>query len=741
MNRKAGEHKAEEHPWAAGDAAVIDLGEISAVVRRHIRVLVGCLLLGTSLAVVASFHLTPLYTATSQVLIDPRERHVVDQKSVLAGLSADEPTIENQLEVLRSRLLAESVVEELELYRDPEFNPRLREPDLQSRVSAWLGVSDPNDAPSLPPDLRRERELADVVDEFWAALEVDRLGVYSFVLAISITSLDPDKAALIANTLAELYLTDQLEAKFQATRRATEWLEKRLAALREQVRDSERVVETYRAEHGLLDSRGATVNEQQLSELNGQLILARADLAEKRARFRRVSELVRSGASVDSIAEVLASSVVTQLRRQQAELGRKQAELTARYGERHPQMIKVRAEQHDLGGELEAEVNRIVANLGNEVAVARSRTRALEEGLADLEREASEGEQARVQLRELQREASANRTLYESFLGRFKETSEQEEIQEADARIISRATAPKAPSYPSKRLAAGFGFVASTLLGLGAIFVLERLRDGYRATSRLEAELQLPHLASVPELVAADAMVGEVRLPPQDYILERPLSAYGESVRALRTTLLFSNGAAPPKVILFTSALPSEGKTTLSVSMARAAAQSGLRTLLIDADLRYPSVAKILGAEPQAGLAEVLEGKARLEDVLHLDEASGMRFMPALALTGGAGRADPSNLLGSRAMSDLLEELRKHFELILLDSSPVLAVSESRVVSQICDRVVLIVQWEKTPREAAKIAVNTLRQFDTELAGVVLSRFDLRRAPHYFEKYATYYVS
>ena len=716
----------------------IDLAEILRMLRRRIRVLVGCVVLGTATVLLVTTQLTPLYTATAQVLIDPRERNVTDLESVIAGLSPESSTVESQVEVFRSRSLATPLIEAMQLDRDPEFNPALREPGALASAVNWITSLMPGQA-EISERERIEREKTVVFGAFSQALDVSRLGRVSFVISVSFTSEDRTKAARIANALADQYLVDQLEAKFEATRRANQWLDERLAPLREQLRESERAVERYRAEHHLVDgSKGPTVDQQQLLEVNRQLVLGRADLAEKQARFQRVREILPSDGGFESVAEVLDSGVIAGLRQQQAELARKQAELVTRYDERHPRMINVRAERKDLQRELEAEVNRIVANLENEVEVARSRDRSLTQSLAQLQREESVRERARVHLRELEREAAANRAVYEPFLGRFKETREQQSIQQADARIISLAPVPVDPSYPNLPLNAALGFVMSVLVGLGAVFLLERLDDGFRTVRQLETDLQLPHLASIPEVTKAEAE-GDGEAPsPEDYTLAKPLSAYAEALRGLRAKLLLSD--APPKLILFTSALPSEGKTTTTISLGRAAAQAGTRVLVIDADLRHPSVAKTLGHRPKAGLVEFLAGQEHLADVLILDEPSGMQVLPV-----ASGSANPPDLLGSAGMRDLLEKLKTDFDLILLDSPPVLAVADAKVIGRVADSVVFIVQWEKTPRGAAQEAVHDLSEFGVKVTGVVFSRLDLKRCASYgygyYGRYSDYYVS
>jgi succinoglycan biosynthesis transport protein ExoP len=434
--------------------------------------------------------------------------------------------------------------------------------------------------------------------------------------------------------------------------------------------------------------------------------------------------------------------VVRNLRQKQAELAREQAELESRYGERHPRMINIRAQRKDLEQGVAAELDRIVANLENEVMVARSRSQSLEQSLAEEQGQRSMGETARVRLRELTRQAEANRTIYESFLGRFKETREQQGIQEADARIISAAGVPARPSFPKTGLFAAAGFLASWLVGFGVVFLLERLDNGFRTSRQLEEGIGLSLLATIPELSEADAQVDGASLSPPDYVLARPLSVYGEAMRGLRTALLVSNVDAPPRVVLFSSSLASEGKTTTVLSLGRSIALSGKRVVVVDADLRRPAVARGLGISPEAGLVEYLAGQVELDDVLLSDEASGMDVLPALA-----GAANTPDLLGSESMRILLEKLKTDYDLVLVDSPPLLVVSDAMVLGRICDKLVFVVRWEQTPRVAVQDAVRRMAQFEIDVAGVVFGRVDMRRdgdqsyGSSYYAEASKYYVN
>jgi exopolysaccharide transport family protein len=720
--------QAEHLSVAEPDEVEIDIGEIFQALRRRRWALGGCVLLITSVVLLVTFQLTPLYTATAEVLIDLRDHNVVDLDSVLSGLSSDASTIESQIQVIRSHSLAIRVIETLHLDRDPEFNQALREPGMGAVLQAWLRGLAPGEAEETSEEERLALEQTRLIEALSEARSVSRVGRRSYVISIAFTSERAAKASQLANTLAEFYLVEQLEAKFDATERATDWLNERLGALAAELEKSERLVEAYRSEHGLVNSRGTTVDEQQLVEINTQVILARADLAEKRARFRHVTELLDSGSGVESVAEVLASTVVHDLRQRQAELAREQAELESRYGDRHPRMINIRAQRKDLELGVAAELQRIVANLGNEVVVAGSRAQSLERSLTQAQHQRSLGETSRIRLRELNRHAVANRTLYESFLGRFNETREQQGIQDADARIISAATVPVEPSYPRKGLFAAAGFLASLIVGAGVVVLLERLDNGFHNIRELEDALGLPLLASIPELSETDARVDEELLSPPDYLLARPLSIYGEAIRGLRTALMLSNVDVPPRAVIISSSMASEGKTSIALSLARSIAQSGKRVVVVDGDLRRPAVARRLGLSPKAGLIEYLAGQATLDEVLVTDESSEMHVLPTLQ---GAGNAP--DLLGSESMRILLEKLKTDYDFVLVDSPPLLLVSDARVLGEICDKLVFVVRWEQTPRQAAQEAVHRLRQFEIDVAGVVLARVDLKRdAEHYY---------
>ena len=728
----------------------INLRDLFQKIWRRKGTLVGVTLIGTLIASLIVFQLTPRYIADATVMVDPRENRVVDVEAVFSGLPADQETIESEIQVLTSRGLADRVAQKLRLYGSPEFNVRLRPVSL---LATWKGYLSPaqyipqdvidlfssgKKSISLSEEQAMERERVAIINRLLGSLEVDRVG-RSRVINISVSSEEPAMAARIANTVADMYIVEQLEAKFEATRRATQWLNERLTGLKESVKDSEQAVERYRRSSGLVEGRGVTLTSQQASELNSQMIVSRSKRAEADARLQQVERLMSTSTSVDSVAEVLSSPLIQLLRGQEADIQRKAAELSQEFGEKHPKMINIRAEVIDVRRKIAAEVKKIVQGLRNEVAVARARENEMLGSMRAIEAKVAGLNQRQVQLRALEREATANRALYESFLNRFKETNEQQEFQRPDARIISSADTPGRPSAPKKNLLIAIAFIMSAAAAMVVVFILESLDKGFRSMDEIEGTTGVPALGLVPAFSGLSSKGKE----PQQVILERPNSAFAESVRALHASILLSNVDNPPKTVLLTSSVPSEGKTSLSLSLARLVARTGnKRVVIIDCDLRRPLVHRHLGMDIGPGLVQLLADEASLEDVLRRDEPSG-----AYVLTAGGMPANPTDIITSEHFAQLLINLKSTFDLVVIDSSPVLAVSDSRILSRMADKTIFVVRWAETRREVVRLGLKQILEAGGDLAGVVLSMVNVKKhsrygygdSGYYYGRYRKYY--
>lgn len=703
----------------SSEASSVELRDVINFLRRRV-VTISATALGVFLvALIVVTQLTPRYEATSTVLLDVQGAQVVDIDAVMSGFRTGLATANAQTAILKSHAIAERVANRMNLWGDPEFVAQTSSSVL-SRLNPlnWFG-GDPIalDDGDRVRDQRRQYAIQTLRDRMQVSPNMQ-----TQTIEISFESEQPERAAQIANAIAEEYALDQLEAKFEATKTAAEWLSRRLEGMRSSLNAAERAVETFRSESNLINADGLLLSEQELSELNSQLILIRAEKAEKQAIYARAQQLLSGGASLESVSQVIGSPVITALRQQQAELSRKQADFASRYGARHPQMINVQAERRDLEALIQQEISRIVDSLKNAVAVVRTRERSIEQSLAERRSFASENNQALVRLRALEREAEATRTLYGTFLARFKEVNEQETLQTSGVRIISPAIAPRAPSFPKTNLillgalALGLGF------GGGIAFAQELFDDTFHTARQIEQLLGVPNIGVIPYIDGENS-----RGVVPGYVLEKPLSPYSEAFRALRTSLKLSNVDSPPKVILFTSAIPSEGKTTIATSFAVSAAKAGICTIIIDCDLRKPRVHKLLGsAAVDSGLVEYLADPVSLDTVIRKHEASGADFIPV-----ASGSINPTEVLGSRHMADLLGILRSRYDLIVIDSAPLLPVAETRVVANFADTTVLVVRWGQTPRAASLNAVKLLRQSGQLLAGTILSTVDMNRQVNY----------
>lgn len=717
-------------PSAPPPPGEVDLREVLRKLWRRKGVIIGVTVVLTVIAALLILQITKLYTAESMVMINYRETQVVDVDAVVSGLIGDAETIESETQVVKSRGVAEKTVDALRLQEDPEFNAALRPPsaiktllDARSSIPAdWLGVvgaEGPGGGVSAEAEVERER--ARIVDTFLGKLEVSPVG-RSRVIRIAFTSENPRTAAAVANQLADFYIVSQLEAKFEATQRANEWLSARVAELREAVNQAERAVEAYRQQSGLIQGRDATLKTQEISELNAQLVIERTKRAETEARLLQVERLLNGSDGDQAVSKVLQSPLMQSLRVQQAEVERQAAQLTQEYGDMHPNMINIRAEAEDLRQKIAEEVDRIVQGLRNEVSVARAREGTLAAALDRLREEVGQANTDEVTLRALEREAQASRALLETFLARSKETGSQEDFQQADATVISRANAPESPSYPRRKLLLIAAMGGAGFLGLMLALGVEMLDHGFRSMEQIERRMGAAPLGLVPAITG----LAKLRRGPDTYALQRPASAYAEAIRSLYTGLLLSGGEQPPKTILVASALPKEGKTTIAMSLARMLASSEYRVVLVDCDLRRPTAHKSFGVHSQPGLVEVLLGKSSVEEVLATDPCSGTRLVPA-----GESVANPADLLGSPQMKRFLAWLADGHDLVILDSPPVLAVSDARVLARMVDGILFLVRWVGTPRERAIAGWRQLVEAGGKVAGVALTMVDVRRHAQY----------
>jgi len=659
---------------------------------------------------------TPLYTATSQILLERQREKAPGAEAILTDVNLDFAMVESQIAVIRSSVFLRRVVEKMGLV--PEAERAGDDGKGPPTAEGWQSVP--------------QRELG-AIERLKGALSVNRVAQQAHVLAISVTSPDPMQAARLANAVADAYLVDKLDTRFEAAKRASAWLSDRLTDLRKQLRESEEAVAQFRSEHGLFQSGNVTLSQQQLSDLNAKLVDARADAAQKKARVELLDSIQAKGGNLQNLPDISNAGAMPNLRQQAATLSQQQAELLTRYGATHPLVVNVRAQQSDVERAIAAETRRLAASIKNEYELAQSRVASLEQSLREATGQTSIDDATAIRLRELERTAAVNKSLFEDFLQRAKITQEQSTFEAHEARVISPALPPGAASSPRKGLYLTFTLLIGLFLGVGGAVAKEMLNAGFTTPKQIEDVLGLPLLTSVSRMEARDLTVDGKVVPIPHYPVVKPLSRYSEAIRALRSGIAMTDVDHPPKVIQLTSTAPGEGKTTIALSLAASAASSGLKVLLIDADLRHPSASRMLNLHKETGLVDLLLGQVNVQDVVRFHEKAGYWVLAA-----GNKTQNPPDLLGSERMKSLVTGFKQTFDMIIIDTPPAGPVIDPVVVSQLSDKIVLIVRWASTAREMVKQCVQQLSGH-RKIAGVAFNHVNDRQAQKYGKYAYSYY--
>ncbi|MDQ8729773.1 AAA family ATPase [Bradyrhizobium sp. LHD-71] len=731
----------EASPTHDERAKTVDLREIARILLRRwhiIGTIAGALTLAALIFVISA---TTQYTATSTILVDPRRANVVDTtQAVLTNFGTDDATIESQVLLIKSVAILRRVVERMKLAEDEEFVPP---PTMLGTIKRLLRPSSPSSGLSA-----EEISTNRAVDALQQRLKVVRQGT-TFLVDVNVNSESPAKAADIANKLAEAYFEEQVRAKYEATRIAAGWLSGQIENLKKRVTLSEKAVEDFRSANNLTVSQGVTVNDQQITDLNNRLIDARVQTAEARAKFDQIQQMAKAGGDPGAMNAAISSDIITKLRTQYADIAKSRADLSARYGERHPLVANVRAQLQDTQRLINDEIRRIVESTRHDYDVALSRETSLQKSFEELQGVSNTSNQALIQLHELRREAEANRTQYESYLARYKETSAQETLEMPDSRVVTKASIPINPSFPKSTLIVGLALALGLGIGSAAAFLVDYLDRRVKTLDDAAALLGVPALAAVP-LVDARDLAGRAKrgremlgrhdptatglLPPplqpplMRYAIEEPASFFAESIRAIRLAIQRALRIKPVQIILVTSAIDNEGKTTVAVNLALSLATLGIRTLLVDCDMRNPETTRSLCPRARTGLLHVALGNEPIERAILVDRSSGLSVLPAPV---NAYSHATSELMFSDKISAVFEHLRQRYELIILDCPPLLPLVDGRALAEQADQIVLALAWDKTPRDAALDAVDMLAPVHDRILGTVLTRVDLHRLRHY----------
>ena len=710
------------------DELDVDLRRLLMLLWRRKWVILTFVVAALVIATLITFTLSTRYTAQALVRIESENinQSSINLENFLSENRLDTALVLSEVEVLRSRTVASAVVERLQMIGG-EAAPQQKSGNFKT-----LSVTSEDSDNRLMSG--RETRL---VNKFLKNLSIKSIPG-SYVIQISYTDTDPKMAALVANTVVDVYLEKRLEQKFNATQKVTQWLDRRLQTLREQVRVAEQAVENYRANNDLIGGARYEVTAQQISELNSQLVLAKSDRAEAEARLKDL----KSGA-IDSIgtdsADVMNARLVQDLKKTETDLLRRKADLSSRYGPKHPAMININAELADLRANLRAERAKVAGSLEAELEVADARVDSLQNTLNELQNTKRGENQDMIALRELEREAESTRLIYDNFLNTYKRSDQKEQLEGPEAQVLSYAAVPEQPSYPNKPLIISLAAAIALFLGITFVLVLEKLDNAFRSASQLENSTGYPCFGLIP--IAEGSSKGGIA----DHILNKPSSAVAESIRTLRMVLNLragSNIEERPKVVTITSSLPAEGKTTLSSWLGRAAAKSGEKVIIIDCDLRRPNLHRIMRKSNDKALVDYLTGDVALDKVINKDDPSGAHVIYARTVSNSA-----LDLISSEKMRKLIASLKQAYDLVILDTPACLAVSDARILASESDYTLYVVEWDKTPREVVTTGVKQFSDFGYENLGFVLSSVDVKRharygygdTAYYYGRYKEYY--
>lgn len=534
------------------------------------------------------------------------------------------------------------------------------------------------------------------------------------------------------------------------------------------MRDSERAVELFKAQNNIVEAEGSSLTDQQVAKLNEQLILARAETAQAKANYDQVLAAAKRGGDLSSFADAAQAAAIGSLRAKASEVRRDLAEATVKYGQRHPTVVALRAQIGDIESQINRESRRTVTTAENNYRVALSREQSIEASLESMKGGVSATNQAEVTMRELEREAQANKALFESFLSKFKETSQAETIKSSAARIIERAKVPSTPSAPQRSRIALFWLLGGLGLGVALATLLEQLDRGFQNSKQTEELLGVPVLASVPKSdheVQMGALSGllsrldalsflarlfrikfrrpsvhrrKLRIAMSNMVVQKPLSTFTEAIRALRLGIRFADVDHQPRIVMVTSALPGEGKSTVASNLAQHAATTGERVILVDMDLRHPAVSEVYAPQAEHGLVDVALGEMEIKDVLLVDQKTGLSILPAPVRSG---LTHTSEVLGSQRVKDMLQQLAAVYDLVVVDTSPLLPVTDGRVLLDAVDAMVLVVKWEDTKRDAVESALDACYNLENKFIGTVLNEVIPSRARYYGYYKSGYYMN
>ena len=633
------------------------------------------------------------------------------------------------------------MIKKLHLTDDPEF-AKGNWFDAVSGVTSSLF-----DSGDVDPQFALHRRALRAVE---SRLDVKRVAL-TYVIQISFRSEYPDLSAKIANAVANSYINDQLEAKYQAAHQASVWLQDRIAELRDQASAAEQAVVAFRSKNNLVDAGGRLISDQQLAELNSQLVIARAQVSETRAKLERIQSILsgdRGNAVVSpTVADTLKNDVVTKQRIQYFELAAREADWSRRYGRNHLAVVNVRNQMAEIRKSIVEELRRVAETYKSDFEIAEQMEEGLQRQLAVIVGRAQDASQAQIALRDLESSAHSYRALHDNFIQRYMEAVQHQSFPSIEARLISPASRPLKKSHPKTLLSLVAGALGGGLLGLGVAAFREASDRVFRSGREIEKALATKCVAVVPKMSADDVPSSPATYRPRvDFgprwiknavgvpaaVIAAPRSRFAEAIQAIKLATDQDRSARPSKVVGITSVLPGEGKSTIAASLARLVAQTGARTILVDCDLRNSGLTSIFAPDATAGILEAAAGAAALEEAMWRDELTRMTFLPAVV---DSAAVHPNEFFASQETKKLFDSLRQNYDWVLVDLPPLVPIVDVRATTHLIDAYLLVIEWGASRFDVVTNALMSATGVHDRLLGAVLNKADIDKLSSYQGKY------
>jgi len=719
-----------------------DLRDYLCVIRKRKWTIITCVAVIVITVAIHAFTATPIYEATTRLIIDKENPNVVSIQEVMAVDASGTDYYQTQYKIIESRSVAREVIKRLRLDGSEEFFPEPKNDFLSSLIQSvrdtlkyWRE--------SIASLLRTEHEVSsDTAGESDAdsplvSSFIGRIGVSpirnSRLVDVNFQARDPVLAATIVNTLSKAYIDQNLEIKLRAVQDAVSWLHSRIEEEREKVERAEQALLRYKEQHGIITDFSSDVEQvtaQKLAQLNTQVVEAESKRVEAETRYQQAMAMVGTPDMLDSIPEVLNNELIRQIKSMEVELYKRMSELSKKYGQKHPRMTAIASELTTLEKRKTQEVNRVINSLKNEYEVARAKENSLKAALVTQKSESLELNKKAIQYGVLRREAESAKHMYELLIKRFKEASLTEDMRTGNIRVVDRAEVPNHPVRPRKRHNLILALIVGLVTGVGLAFFFEYLDNTIKLPEDVKQHLKTPYLGPVPLFTSEKAGNPDDGIHPDLVGLHAPKSSASESYRGIRTSILFSSAESAPQVLLISSAAPKEGKTITAANLAVVMAQANGKTIILDCDLRRPTMHRLFGISKDMGVSNLLVGGGSAKEAIIHTRIPNLDIIPC-----GTIPPNPSEILGSARMLTLLNGLRKLYAHILIDSPPSTAVTDAVVLSKSVDGVVMVVRTGYTAREIVKNGMAQFGAVGAHILGAVLNGVDMRGNGYYYYQY------